>query len=551
MHNHAILFDAVAAAVPDRDCVVQGSRRLRYRDLADRSNRLANVLLAHGVTIRRPRSELMGHESGQDHVGLYLYNGPEYLEATLGCAKARAAQFNVNYRYVKAELAYLLNDAAPRALVFHGAFAEQVAQVLPLLNTSPLLIQVADASGAALLPGALDYEAALRAASADTPPTAPQPEDLSIVYTGGTTGMPKGTLWTQGDLFAASIGPTLATLPTSASPATYAAAVAASPGLRLLPLPPFMHAAAHWTALACLLSGSTVVLPTVVDHLDAKDVLETVQREHVVAMSMVGDAFARVLADELERQTYELPSLQVLLSGGAALSDRSKQRFTTVLPGVLVKDNAGSTEAGAHLSSTTAPGEAITTGIFAGDDDTLILSADRTAVLEPGHDGLGWLARRGPIPLGYLGDAEKSAATFPTLNGVRVAIPGDRARLRADGLIELLGRDAVTINSGGEKIFAEEVEAAMRSHPEVEDVIVVGRPSEQWGQEVVAVVQLSAAAAIEDADLLAAAGRSLARYKLPKAIVRVPVVMRAPSGKADYAWARAQAEERPAAISRS
>jgi fatty-acyl-CoA synthase len=480
-----------------------------------------------------------------------MLNGPTYLEATLGCAKARAAQFNVNYRYVKGELTYLLRDAVPKAIVYHGCFAAQLAEVLSELSVQPLLLQVADGSDAPLLPGAVDYDAALAAAEPNRPATDPQPEDLSIVYTGGTTGMPKGTLWTQGDLWASSIGATLPHLPDTGPLEDYAKAIVDAPELRLTPLPPFMHAASHWAALACMLSGGTVVLPSVVDHLDPRDVWETAQREAVMAISMVGDAFARVLADELEQRPYDLPALMILLSGGAALSERSKARFSALLPTVVIKDNAGSSEAGAHLSSTTGAGLPITSGLFLGDPDTLVLDADRTRVLEPGHEGMGWLARKGPIPLGYLGDAAKSAATVPVIDGVRVAIPGDRARLLEGGLIELLGRDAVTINSGGEKIFAEEVEEAMRCHPGVEDVVVVGRPSERWGQEVVAVVQVAPTSDADDAALVAAASERLARYKLPKAVVRVEKVLRAPSGKADYAWAREQAQSAGASAARS
>jgi 3-oxocholest-4-en-26-oate---CoA ligase len=541
--NHAVLFDAVAGAVPDRECIVWRDRRLTYGAVRDRVNRFANLLLKHGLTVHRPRAELRGWESGQDHVALYLYNGNEYLEATFGANEARAVPFNVNYRYVEEELAYLLNDAKAGAVVYHSTFAPTLAGVLPRLGRPPLLVQVADDSGHGLLPGAVDYEEALAASAPEKPDTAPDPDDLYILYTGGTTGMPKGTLWTQAGIYEAALAPVALGVDRS-SLETVAASVADATGIRSMPTPPLMHGAAGWFALGTLLGGGTIVIPSTVDHLDAADVWTTVEREKVQSMVIVGDAFARPLAEELAKGNYDTSSLMVMATGGAITSPVMKARLLELLPSTMIIDVGGASETGSQLSQISSAGADITLGVFTPNPTTCVIDDERQKVLEPGHDGIGWLARRGAIPLGYLGDRAKTEATFPMIAGEPMSVPGDRARLRADGMVELLGRESMTINSGGEKVFAEEVEQALIRHPAVVDALVVGRPSERWGQEIIGVVQLDpAAAAVTDTELIEATSPYLARYKRPKAIVRAPQVQRSPSGKADYAWAKAQATQ--------
>jgi fatty-acyl-CoA synthase len=287
--------------------------------------------------------------------------------------------------------------------------------------------------------------------------------------------------------------------------------------------------------------GWTLVFPENTRRLDPADVWATVERDGVQSITVVGDAMARPLLDELERGTPLPPSLLAIGNGGAPLNVSLKERFLALAPHLAISDSAGASETGAQMTHVSTKGGAAT-GRFAPSPETTVVSENLDRQVLPGEEGLGWLAQTGAVPLGYLGDPEKTARTFPVIGGVRYAIPGDRARLLADGTIELLGRDSVTINSGGEKIFAEEVEAAIASHPSVADVIVVGRPSERWGQEVVAVVQLAGApAAATPPELEAHAAKSIARYKLPKAWVFVPAVQRSPSGKADYRWARAQA----------
>ena len=536
---------AVAAAIPDRDLVIRGERRYSYAQLIERSNRLAGYLHSRGLGCHTERSALAGHEVGQDLLGIYAYNGNEFVEALLGTFQARVAPFNVNFRYVKSELQYLLADAGATALIYHAAFAPRVAEVLPDLPRLRVLIQIADDSGNDLLYGAVDYETALASSSPEPPPVRHSPDDLYVLYTGGTTGMPKGVLWRQHDIFMTSFGGrNFLTGEPFGSVDEIVAGATAGPGTKLLILPPLIHGAAQWSMMMALTTGQTVVFPSVVDHLDAEDVVRTIERERVMAVAVVGDAIARPLVTAIERGlkngTADVSSLAVVANGGALLTPYVKQRLIEVLPNVVVVDGVGSSETGGQMHHMSMSG-AVSTGTFNAGPDTVVATEDLTAIMEPGHDGIGWLAQRGYIPLGYKGDAAKTAKTFPVIDGVRYAIPGDRACHRADGAIELLGRDSVTINSGGEKIFAEEVETAIASHPAVGDVVVTGRPSERWGQEVVAVVALAEGAHAGADELVAHAAQSLARYKLPKAIVFRPVIERSPSGKADYRWAREQA----------
>jgi acyl-CoA synthetase (AMP-forming)/AMP-acid ligase II len=536
---------AVAAAVPDRDLVIRGERRYSYAQLIERSNRLAAYLHSRGLGCHTERSGLAGHEVGQDLLGLYAYNGNEFVEALLGAFQARVAPFNVNYRYVKSELQYLLADSGASALIYHAAFAPRVAEILPDLPQLRVLIQIADDSGNDLIYGAVDYEDSLASSSPEPPPVQHSPDDLYVLYTGGTTGMPKGVLWRQHDIFMTSFGGrNLVTGEPFGSIDEIVAGAAAGPGTKLMIMPPLIHGAAQWSVMTAITTGQSVVFPSVVDHLDAEDVVRTIERERVMTVTVVGDAMARPLVAAIDKGlkngTADVSSLAVVANGGALLTPYVKQRLIEVLPNAVVVDGVGSSETGAQMHHMSMSG-AVSTGTFNAGPDTFVASEDLTAILPPGHDGMGWLAQRGYVPLGYKGDAAKTAKTFPVIDGVRYAVPGDRARHRADGSIELLGRDSVTINSGGEKIFVEEVETAIASHPAVADVVVAGRPSERWGQEVVAVVALAEGTSADADELVAHAAKSLARYKLPKAIIFRPVIERSPSGKADYRWAREQA----------
>ena len=538
--NLGIVNEAVAAAIPDREAIVWRDRRFTYAELAERTRRLANVLIDHRFRVDAERDTLAGHESGQDQIGLYLHNGNEYLEGMLGAYKARVAPFNVNYRYVEEELVYLLNDAKARGLIYHACFAPRVAAVAAQVPSLELLLQVDDGSGEALLPGAVDYESALAAASADMPAD-PSPDDLYILYTGGTTGMPKGVLWRQADIFCASLGGRNGTEEWASLDEIAAAAV--NGGMKVLPAAPFMHGAAHWLAFNALTGGNTVVIPSNPTTLDSADVWSTVQAEGVAVMLIVGDAFARPLLDELDRGDYDVSSMFMLVSGGAALGAPLKARFLDSIPQMAIMDGLGSSETGTQARQVVGAGQTTSTGTFTPEPGMCVVDGDMTRILGGSDTELGWLAQEGRVPLGYLGDADKTARTFPVIEGRRMAVPGDRARIDADGLLELHGRDSVTINSGGEKIFAEEVEQALAHHPAVYDVVVAGRPSERWGSEVVAVVQLSEGTEASIASLLDECGRHVARYKLPKDIIFVDKVMRSPAGKADYRWARQVAED--------
>ncbi|EID15261.1 acyl-CoA synthetase [Mycolicibacterium phlei RIVM601174] len=533
--------DVVAATIGDREFVVQGDRRLTYAQVIERANRLAAFLHSRGLGCHTERSELAGHEVGQDLLGIYAYNGPEYVEGMLGSWRARVAPFNVNYRYVKNELQYLLGDSGATALLYHAAFAPRLAEVLPDLPNLKVLIQIADDSGNELLDGAVDYESIVGSGDATPPPVEPSPDDLYVLYTGGTTGMPKGVLWRQHDIFMTSFGGrNMATGELITSLDDIAARVAEGPGTKILTLPPLMHGAAQWAAMTAMTTGQTLVFMADPGHLDADEVVRTIEREKVLVVQVVGDAVARPLADAIERSDADLSSFAVVANGGALLTPTAKQRLIDVKPGLMIMDGVGSSETGIQMNHLSATG-AVSTGKFNAGPDTFVAAEDFSKILQPGHDGIGWLAQRGFVPLGYKNDAAKTAKTFPVIDGVRYSIPGDRARHLADGSIELLGRDSVTINSGGEKIFAEEVETALLSHPAVADVVVAGRPSERWGQEVVAVVQLVEGANASAEELVEHASNSIARYKLPKAIVFRPKIERSPAGKADYRWAREQA----------
>jgi len=536
------VYEALAAALPEREAIVFRERRLSYPDFVQRSRRLANYLLSRGMRVRRERSELQGHESGQDHLALYLYNGNEYLEGMLGAFMARVAPLNVNYRYVEEELLYLFRNSRARGVVYHAEFAPHVDALRRAIPELDVLIQVPDESGNALLPGAIDYETALAGASPEPPPVEASPDDLYILYTGGTTGMPKGVLWRSADIHMAAMGgrrvlggPELTSIEELVENAR-----AGGGKMRAVIGPPLMHGAAQWASFTTLGAGSAVIIPDEPRRFDPPTFLAAIAREKALTCTIVGDAFARPLLDELARQSYDLSTLFVIGSGGAPLSTAHKREFIERIPHITIMDSIGSSETGAQASNPSNKGAGVSTGDFRPLSGAGVVSEDLRRVLQPGDDELGWFAQTGRVPLGYLDDAEKTARTFPVIDGTRWSVPGDRARYRADGSIEVLGRDSVTINSGGEKIFAEEVEHALKQHPAVYDTVVAGRASDRWGQEVVAIVQLRAGANAGEAELLAEAAKHLARYKLPKAFVFRSSIQRSPSGKADYRWARAQ-----------
>ncbi|MHB1784997.1 MAG: AMP-binding protein, partial [Acidimicrobiales bacterium] len=401
-YNLGLLNETVQQAVPDQEAFASPTLRLTHAQLAERSRRLASYLHSRGLGAKVPRTDLAGHQSGQDHVAIYLYNGNQYLEGMLGAFKARVAPFNVNYRYVREELAYLLRDADTRGIIYHAAFAPILATVLGDLPGIEVLIQVADGSGNELLPGAVDYEETLSASDPAGPPVSPAPDDLYILYTGGTTGMPKGVLWRQHDIFVAAMGGRpLGSVDVVADYETVAERASNGGSMRFLILPPLMHGAAQWIAFMTLLSGGTVVFPEDTRRLVPSDVWSTIGRERVIALSVVGDAMVRPLVDELEHSEYDLGSLVTMVSGGAPLNPSLKERVTNSLPNLIIADAAGSSETGAQMSQVSSKGS-IAGRQFAPGPGTVVLSESLDHILAPGHAELGWLAQSGHLPLGYL-----------------------------------------------------------------------------------------------------------------------------------------------------
>ena len=537
MFNLASISEAIAAAIPERDCIIYRDRRFNWGEFNQRTRRLANYLAGRGLGCKRERAGLKNHESGQDHLGLYLYNGNEYLEGMVGSYKARVAPFNVNYRYVEDELVYLLNDSDCRALVYHARFAPLLEKVRSQLPKLEVLLQVPDESGNELLPGAVDYEEALRQSSAEKPACTLSPDDLYILYTGGTTGMPKGVLWRQEDIFFGALGGTQTGGVKFAS-LDDLVATAKNNGLRALPAPPFMHGAAHWMAFTALHGGGVVVVQKDPGHLDPDDIWSTIEREKINFVTIVGDAFGRPLLDHLEKKAYDLSEFRILLSGGAILTPALKEAFLEKIPHLMIIDGFGASESGGQGQQVTMKGMKATSGSFQMNDQTRVLAQDFSGKLSPGSDDTGWLARAGHVPLGYYKDAEKTAKTFPVIDGVRYAVPGDHAKVAADGSISVLGRGSVSINSGGEKIYPEEVEKALKHHPAVYDAVVVGTPHARFGQQVTAVVQARPGREPNRDELIEFSAQHLARYKLPKAVVFVDEMVRSPSGKPDYRWAK-------------
>ncbi|OSC36585.1 acyl-CoA synthetase [Mycobacterium decipiens] len=535
--NIAQVFAAVAAANPDRDCIVFGDRRFTFSQIDERTRRLARALHDWGLGAHRERSGLAPHESGQNHLALYMTNCNEFLEAMIGAYKARVAPFNVNYRYVADELAYLLRNAGADAVMYHARFGPILAETLEKTRGELRLIHVDDESGNDPLPGAVRYEQLLASVSDEPLDVAVSPDDLYVLYTGGTTGMPKAVLWRQHDIYMNAMGGR--TVGTGEMVTSLDEIVERSRpgGPGSMTVAPLMHGAAQWAAFISLCGGRPFVMPATATRFDPAEAWALASRERVMTLSIVGDAFGRPLVDELGSGGYDLSGLVVLITGGAALSAGVKQRFVELLPQLTILDAGGSSESGAQMVQVSSR-VVRATGRFDPNPGAVVVSEDMARILSPGDDEIGWLAQQGLIPLGYLGDKAKTARTFPVIDGIRHSVPGDRARWDANGQIELLGRDSVTINSGGEKIFAEEVEAAIAEHPAVYDVVVTGRPSARWGNEVVAIVQLAEGGQADAEDIVAEAAHHIARYKLPKQIVFCSQVQRQPSGKADYRWAK-------------
>jgi 3-oxocholest-4-en-26-oate---CoA ligase len=531
------VLDAIADVIPERVMTVCGTRRSTFAESATRTSRLANFLNANGFGAHRERDTLNRWECGQDRVALLMYNDL-YPDAVIACLKARVIPVNVNYSYSPREIADLLSYVRPRGVIYHRSLGARCAQVLPP-DGAELLISVGDGSDAPELPGAVSLDDALAQGRSDAPAPG-SPDDLIMMCTGGTTGRPKGVLWRQSDMYVASmVGADHASV-------DEIHAKVRGGGQPWFAVSPLMHAAGMWTAFSAIMNGLTVVLYDGRGKLDARAVWETAEREKVGLMTMVGDAYAGPLVAELQRGCYDLSSLNGIGTGGAATNPKFKRALMEKLPQVTIIDGYGSSESGNMGFGHSQRGTQSET--FQLREGGAVVSDDRSRFLAPGDPEIGWVARSGRIPLGYFDDAEATERTFPEIDGIRVVIPGDRASIDADGTLRLYGRDSLVVNTGGEKVFVEEVEEVLRSHPAVADALVVGRPSDRWGQEVVALVSLLPGAdAVEAAELVTLCKSQLAHFKTPKAIIFVEQVQRLGNGKPNYRWAKQAAlQEVPA-----
>ncbi len=529
--NIADLLEHAAEAMQERMALVAGDVRLTYRQLDERATRLARHLASAGI---KPG----------EHVGIHAYNCAPFVESMYGAYKLGAVPINVNYRYVEDELRYLFDNADLVAVIHQQRFAPRLAGIRGQLPKLRHFVSIEDASGedtSAL--GSLDYAQALGAASPEHDFAPRSGDALYILYTGGTTGMPKGVMWRQQDvIMALGGGIDHATGVRHEKPEALAAKGDAAPPTTTLVIPPLMHGAAQWATLGSHFVGGKVVLYSE-PSFDPDRVWRIVAEEQVNTITITGDAMARPLVEALERGGQDASSLVVIASSAAIFSPTVKQQFKKLLPNLLIVDSIGSSESGFNGTSL-YQGEGAPDGVVrvAPGTDSAVLDEDWNPVA-PGSGEVGKLARKGNVPLGYYNDPKKTAETFISKDGVRWAVPGDFARLEADGTLVLLGRGSVCINSGGEKIFPEEVEAALKSHPDVFDAVVVGLPDERWGEHVTAVVQARPGAA-PTLDAVAEHCRGcIAGYKVPRELLLVDEIQRQPSGKPDYPWARKWALE--------
>jgi 3-oxocholest-4-en-26-oate---CoA ligase len=526
----ADLFESVADAIPDREAIVCGDKRLTFSQLDERTTRLAHALSKAGV------------KQG-DHVGLYLYNGIEYMEGMLAAYKIRAVPININFRYVEAELYYVFDNADLVGVIHHREFGPRIAAVAKRLPQLKTFFFVEDGSGADCSAiASLNYEEELAKASPERDFAPRSGDDLYIVYTGGTTGMPKGVMWHHEDLFFAALMGGSPYGPPAQRPEQVSENARTGMGLTAMPAAPLMHAAAQWAALIYLFSGGKLVLMPGTGF-DGDRVWKLVEREKVQVMAIVGDAMARPLADALDKPgaSYDTSSLFGIGSGGATFSEGVKAQLKRHLPNIMLVDSFGGSEGGNQGLGVEATQNQ--RGPRFNADETSAVLDENNQPLPPGTGKIGKLARKGRIPLGYYKDEEKTAKTFIEVDGTRWVVAGDMAMVEADGTITLLGRGSNCINTGGEKVFPEEVEAALRSHPKVFDALVVGVPDARFGERVAAVVAAREGQSLTLAELDKHCRLHIAGYKVPRQMHLVDQIQRQPSGKPDYTWAKAVARD--------
>ncbi len=528
--NYAELWERIADKFGDAPAQVHGDRRYTWREFDRRADGLARFLLEDGA-------------AHQDKVALYLYNAPEYLETTFACYKAGLVPVNTNYRYLDDELAYLWENADAVAVVFHGCFSDRVEAVKDRVPDVRQWLWVDDGSDECP-EWAVPYEqAAATATERVVAPWGRDGDDILMIYTGGTTGMPKGVMWRQDDHIRALCTTGLPILAGECEEVGYDAVLeaVANPGVPGLPACPLMHGTGWFTANIYLTQAGSVV--TLVDRsANWEELLDTVEREKVGAMTIVGDAFAKPIVRCLDANPgrWDLSSLVLVTSSGVMWSEGAKQGLLRHNPGMLLIDSFSSSEAIGLGQSVSAAGAEEKTAKFALGSGAAVITDDGRFV-EPGSGERGRVAVPGHTPVGYYKDPEKSAATFIEHEGVRYSMPGDYATVEADGSITLLGRGSVCINTGGEKVFPEEVEEALKLDPTVADAVVVGVPDEKFGEAIVGVVEALPGAQLDHAGLVAHVKQHLAHYKAPKQIVAIDTIGRAPNGKVDYKRMKAYA----------
>ena len=535
--NIADLAEHAIDAVPDRVALICGDEQITYVQLEEKANRLAHYLIDHGV------------RKG-DKVGLYCRNRIEIVIAMLGIVKAGAILVNVNYRYVEGELRYLFDNSDMVALVHERQYADRVSAVLPEVPTVRTVLVVDDGSEKDYRRyGGVEFNEALAQGSPERDFGERSADDIYLLYTGGTTGFPKGVMWRHEDIYRVLLGGTdFATGEFVQDEYAHAKQAAAGPPMVRYPIPPMIHGATQSATWMALFAGQTVVLAS---EFDAEEVWRAIAKHKVNLLFFTGDAMGRPLLDALENSEHDLSSLFVLASTAALFSPSLKDRFIELLPNRVITDSIGSSETGFGGTSIVAKGATQAGGPrVAIDKNTVVLDEEGNQV-KPGSGVRGILAKRGNIPVGYYKDEVKTAETFRTINGVRYAIPGDFAQVEADGTVTMLGRGSVSINTGGEKVYPEEVEAALKGHPDVFDALVVGVPDERFGQHVAAVVAPRQGTKPTLAELDAFVRSTIAGYKVPRSLWLVDEVKRSPAGKPDYTWAREYTAQRPADDTRS
>jgi len=524
-YNFSDLLQIVADTVPDRTALVHGAVELTYTELSQFADRIARVLVAKGV-------------GANDNVGLQLTNSPEYLAAFFGACRIGAVPFNVNYRYSSAELSYLYEDSQVKALLFDSEFSDDVKEACKQGSSPEVLLEVGGArlgeNLTEILESVLPDIDAVR-----------HDHDQIIIYTGGTTGYPKGVIWPHKHLFFSALGGGGFFHADGAvtNPEELIGRVNDGTALTTMPLAPLMHGAALWTSLIALFAGHKVILSNRT-NFDANHAWQLIRDHQVNIVSIVGDAMALPLIETLEQNrskpaadNWAIDHLFSIGSGGAVFSETLQQRFTALLPNLFVMSSLGATETGTVGASDVPTDEGIMR--YAPRDDLSVI-VDGRRLAERGEEGV--LARSGMLPVGYFGDEKKTRESFLTIDGVQYALGGDAARLEEDSSITVLGRGSMCINSGGEKIFPEEVESTLKGYDAVDDVLVVGMPHKKWGQQVVAVYCANTDEVSEN-DLRNFCRASLAGYKVPKLFIRVENVQRNVVGKPDYKWAKSVAEQ--------